>query len=801
MYLPVFLILLVGFLLRIFLSVFGTLELDVNTFIVWAGRLNEVGFTNFYDSWSDYLPGYLYILKFLGGVNSSWGIPKEVLFKFPGILADILTGWLIFEIVKKLKNRKAGLIATSLYIFNPAILANSTLWGQIDSLTSFLSLAVIWLLSINPYLSAAVFSLGVLVKPQAIFIAPVIFLMLFKKKVSFRKYFSYGVVFLSVFLTGFIPFNSSTNLISFILGRLSLSANQYPFTSVNAFNFWGLFGFWKNDNTLFFAIGTLLSFGLPLLFMRKLKDKKGWEYISLTFSFLTSFLFFTRMHERHLLPIFAPLAISASSTPFFWLPYFVLSATYTLNLYFSFIWITRDFAEAFSSSFIELLVIINLMTAGLFVWISLSKKTFGEFIGRFKSFKLKRATRKLILPEIKLDKNIKKVFLISILVFAFFSRIFALGSPPKEYFDEVYHAFTAKRVLAGDPKAWEWWNTPPEGFAYEWTHPPFAKLAMAGGMKIFGENAFGWRIPGALLGVLSVYLVYLIAKEITKGIAKDSDITGILAAGIFSLDGLFLVMSRIGMNDIYMLTFGLLALYLFLKERQFLSAFSFGLAISSKWSAIYFLPIFALAHFVFRKKAKAIYLWFIAIPLIVYLLTYLPMFLTGHNLDTFIGVQKQMWWYHTRLKAVHAYTSPWWTWPLTLRPVYLYTSEEVGNMVSRIYAIGNPAVFWGGALSIFSIAYLAVKRKIKILGFIVFSYLVLFTLWAVSPRIMFLYHYLPALPFLSIALAIVLRRHIKIIPWFFVASFILFIYFFPHWVGLNIPLWLDRSYYLFPSWR
>jgi dolichyl-phosphate-mannose--protein O-mannosyl transferase len=177
------------------------------------------------------------------------------------------------------------------------------------------------------------------------------------------------------------------------------------------------------------------------------------------------------------------------------------------------------------------------------------------------------------------------------------------------------------------------------------------------------------------------------------------------------------------------------------------------------------------------------------------------MFLMGHNFEIFIGVQKQMWWYHTGLKATHPYTSPWWSWPLLLRPIYLYTSEEIGGTVARIYAFGNPAIFWFGLISmLFSFVYSLIERN-KRLSLVVFSYLVFFVTWAASPRIMFIYHYLPSIPFLAIGTGYILNRFPKFILPFFTLALVLFIYFYPHWAGLKIPISLDTSYYWFESWR
>jgi dolichyl-phosphate-mannose--protein O-mannosyl transferase len=122
-------------------------------------------------------------------------------------------------------------------------------------------------------------------------------------------------------------------------------------------------------------------------------------------------------------------------------------------------------------------------------------------------------------------------------------------------------------------------------------------------------------------------------------------------------------------------------------------------------------------------------------------------------------------------------------------------------MVARIYAMGNPLVFWFGLASVAASAVFAFAERNKNLGFVVFCYLVFFVPWAVSPRIMFLYHYLPSVPFLAIATGYILRRNPKLMFAYFAICTLVFIYFYPHWAGLQVPLWLDKSYYWVASWR
>lgn len=797
----IFLLLSFGLFLRIALSFFGTLNLDQGTFVAWSTNLARDGFKNFYNGWSDYLPGYLYILWILGKINIFGVIPTTLLYKLPAIFADIITGFLIYRILKVSKGAKWGLIGAAIYIFNPAILANSTLWGQADSLTSLSSVLAVYLLPINIWLSAISLAAGTLIKPQTAFIFPVILFLLLKQKKKFSDLLVYGITGLLVFIAGFVPFWNHGSLTPFIFERLSLSLNQYPYTSVNAFNFWGLIGLWKPDNILFQIGGYSLVIAATIFLIFKLWKQKNSEYLLLSFVFAASFIFFTRMHERHLLPLFAPLAIVAIENPILLIPYVGFSLTYIANLYYAHVWISSNFKEVFSDFVIKVIEVANIGSV-FFMFTVIYKKINKTWlwlkypINRLFG-KKKQSIVEYKLPKINLSKNKAKYILIGILIFAFITRIYNLNSPKNEYFDEVYHAFTAKVMMHTDAnKAWEWWNTPPEGFAYEWTHPPLAKLGMVVGMRIFGENSFGWRIPGALLGVGSVLLVYLLAKILFK-----DEVTGLLSATVFSLEGLPLVMSRIGMNDSYLLFFVLLSIYFFIKKKDFWSAVSFGLAISSKWSAIWAIPILGMIWLKRKHKITPSVLWFAVLPFSIYLLTYLPMFLTGHDLGIWWGMQEQMWWYHTGLKATHAYSSSWWSWPFLIRPIYLYTSDEVGGWVARIYAMGNPMVFWFGMTSVIMGFIYAFIEKNKKIGFVVFSYLIFFVPWALSPRIMFLYHYLPSIPFLAIATGYVLRRNPKLILPFLVFSFSLFVYFYPHWIGLQIPLWLDKSYYWVSSWR
>lgn len=810
-------LILAGFFLRLLLAPWGTLELDFNTWVGWSQRLGEGSFSQFYNTWSDYLPGYLYVLWFLGQIKNLLPFPDVFLYKLPSILADLASGFLIYRLAQKIVSPRQALLASALYIFNPAVLANSTFWGQADSFSIFLVLGAFYLsLKKSWWLSAMLMGYASLTKPQNLLFLPFVVFPDLKER-KFLRLFSYLSGAFFVFILGFLPFRPEGNLLSFIYQRFLITLDQYPFSSVNAFNFWELLkGSWRADTVATFMItdqqwGLVIFLGLTFILLVNLwrnwgkNERKNLTrlFASLAVVAAAMFVFLTRVHERHLFSVFPFLVSLALLGRDYLAIYLLYSFTYGLNLLYSFIWINEDFRMIFSSAIIKLISFINVSLLVYLLLCFWRQKSFWPRLAGF-SWPLRRllvGKRTAPLKEIEFVVRYKRYLLLTLLVFSALTRFWNLNWPTNFYFDEVYHAFTAKEMLRGNPAAWEWWNTPPEGFAYEWTHPPLAKLGMVLGMKVFGENAFGWRFPGAILGVGSTLLVFLIGQRLFANASF-----AFLAAFLFSLDGLPLVMARIGMNDSYFLFFVLAATYFFLNERVIFSSFTLGLALASKWSAVWAVPVLLATHFLMGKRLKKNYLFFLVLPPLVYLFSYWPFFTSGHSWEQFIEVQKQMWWYHTNLEATHPFTSSWWSWPLMLRPVWLFVDYQK-EAVANIYAMGNPLIWWGGLASLFLALYEVIRRKDRRLTLLILSYFIFFLPWALSPRIMFIYHYLPAIPFLCLILALglakvgLVKERGKWVALFLIFTILVFFFFYPRWTGIALSLRLADWYYWLPSWR
>lgn len=152
-------------------------------------------------------------------------------------------------------------------------------------------------------------------------------------------------------------------------------------------------------------------------------------------------------------------------------------------------------------------------------------------------------------------------------------------------FDEYYYVNVARNLLGlpqgPDPTKIPYPNAVPRTDPNQ-EHPPLAKLMIAASMLLLGDNAWGWRLPSVIMGLLSILLFYLLMKRITNN-GKYS----FLATFLLGFDNLIFVDSRIAILDIFTLTFMLLGFYLYFSERTKLSAVALALSTLTKIGGVY----------------------------------------------------------------------------------------------------------------------------------------------------------------------------------------------------------------------
>lgn len=413
---------------------------------------------------------------------------------------------------------------------------------------------------------------------------------------------------------------------------------------------------------------------------------------------------------------------------------------------------------------------------------------------------------------------------------AFVLRVWRLHLPESYVFDEVYHAVTAREIAAGTGRALEWWHEPPEpGTALDWLHPPLAKFFQAGAVQLFGYSSFSWRVFSALFGTGVVGLVGVFGRKLFDARA------GLFAASLAAVEGLLLVQSRIAMNDIFLTAWVLAAAAAFwpawqrghLDRRTLVwTGVLVGLSWATKWSGVFASGAVLVLGLTLalknhtgaarmRQLARTICCAF-GIPVLVYLASYTPTVLQHHSWSHIWELHQQIWWYQTHLDATHPYQSSAASWPLGLRPVW-YAVEYGTTTRADIYAGLNLGIAGAGlgalGVAIWQLYHRAgavqslTERQSRLRSrYLLIWYVLLWAPWALSPRILFLYHYTPSLPFLLLLLAGVIapqkKYRAQLEGAILLASIGFAALWYPHWTALPVSNeFANAVYFMLPSWK
>ncbi len=299
---------------------------DVDCFRAWSDYAYSGGLEYFYDGafFADYPPLYVYVLSFLGWLRNLMGMDimgadYALVIKMPAILTDLLLAAFVYFVAKKEINGRAGLFLSALILFNPAVMMNSVIWGQVDVLVTIMLVVTVYLLYKNRLIfAAAVFMLAFLLKPQAIILAPLLLFVLIRNIVTSERKWK-GVLTLAasvgvmaaIFFIAPLPFGVNREPL-WLIQRFLETMGQYPQASLNAFNVYSMFG-------LNFLNAADYSFlGLPLniwgfvfigivclyalwLYLRN-PDKK-FLFALAAFIMMGVFAFGHGMHERYLFTV------------------------------------------------------------------------------------------------------------------------------------------------------------------------------------------------------------------------------------------------------------------------------------------------------------------------------------------------------------------------------------------------------------------------------------------------------------------------------------------------------------------
>ena len=401
----------------------------------------------------------------------------------------------------------------------------------------------------------------------------------------------------------------------------------------------------------------------------------------------------------------------------------------------------------------------------------------------------------------------------AILTFALSFRLWRLDNPKGYIFDEIYYAKNAYSLISSGVELDQ------QGGAEFVVHPPFGKWLIGIGIKLFGNNEFGWRSSSALFGSASVLLIYLIAKRLFK-----SEFLALSAALLMAVDGLSLVMSRVALLDIFLMFFILLTFYFLLKENYWLSGMAIGLGLSTKWSAAFLIPILLLL----TLKIKEINLsqilkrvgQFVFLPMGIYLTSWVGWFVSDKGWARNSGSNpiSSLWNYHleilnfhTNLVEKHSYSANPWSWLVLGRPTSFYyeSGDSCGTAecAQEILAMGTPLLWWGAIIAVAITLGFYISTRNRSAEIVLAGFAGTYLPWFIfQDRTMFYFYSIATLPFLILALIycfdLLLKygNYQRVIMLFIFVVAVNFIYFLPIYIGIEIPYsqWLNRMW--LPSW-
>ena len=406
------------------------------------------------------------------------------------------------------------------------------------------------------------------------------------------------------------------------------------------------------------------------------------------------------------------------------------------------------------------------------------------------------------------DRFVAWAATVGLFLLALFLRLWKLGRPHAFLFDETYYA----------KDAWSLWH---HGYVTGYVdganqkildgqvsglftgspsmvvHPEVGKWLIGAGEELFGMDPFGWRVVSAVVGSLMVAVMVRVARRVT-----GSTLLGCVAGLLLCFDGLELVLSRLALLDIYLAFFLLCAVACLVADRDWgrrrlarlvpegwrstagdwgpvrgmlwrpwrlAAGICFGLALGTKWNALFPLAAFALLVWMWDAGARRAvgvrwprlrslvadalpaFGYLVLVALVVYVLTWTGWLMHAgayekslsdtqygpywgsyleHDAHGFLPELWQslrsLWHYHHDVyifhtkfldNAHHTYQSTPQGWLILNRPVGVQadlgikpgdqgcTAPAGSTCLRQELLLGTPALWWGGVVALVYAVY------------------------------------------------------------------------------------------------
>lgn len=434
---------------------------DMGLFTSWASFSDEHAVWEYYttDLYVDYPPVYLYVLYAVGSVARWFGVAPDsgmylAFVKFVPILFDALTTAFVFRFSRDYIGDKKALMIAFFSAVNPMNILNSTIWGQVDSVTTFMVAAMLIALYKKRYiLSCSLFTILFLTKPQMIIFAPLLgFVVLFDiiaakdSKEDFKKMMKTAILsILSMLLILLVvPLPITGGHYGLLIENYQKALGLYPYATLNAANLFGfLGGNWINLGDKIFVLsyktwGFIFIVAISLYVGYAVFKQKEREKIFSLGAFLVIFVYMLAhsMHERYMYP--AMLLLICMYVVTGQKKWMLFYGAFSLSNFILCAWVLvynwHDKFIYYDNVAFRLLSFINLLLSGLWFYFALLRKEKVKELNKYPMKKpMVQAKRKGPAPILSLGKSGRLVrvdYLLMLALTAFYAvfGFYHLGS-------------------------------------------------------------------------------------------------------------------------------------------------------------------------------------------------------------------------------------------------------------------------------------------------------------------------------------------------------------------------------------
>ena len=317
-------ILFAAFLVRLFISYkIRGYNTDINCFTSWGAQMRVNGAFDFYSkvSFCDYPPLYMLLLGAVDWVRELLGIDggtilAVALMKLTPIMCDIALALIVWFIARKRLGEGPALALAAALAFNPAMIADSAAWGQIDSVFTLFIIVSAVLVVNQQYIPALVLiTLGMLTKPQALLVAPLGLIAVIVNIIRGDrriKHMIHALIGLSVSVTviliiTFAMYDESMNPFEWLSSLYFNTVSSYDYMTVNACNLYELLGLnWaKMDTQGFLRVFAWAMFAGAYVYsgtLTALSKRREHIFISAACLLMLICAFGPMIHERYVFP-------------------------------------------------------------------------------------------------------------------------------------------------------------------------------------------------------------------------------------------------------------------------------------------------------------------------------------------------------------------------------------------------------------------------------------------------------------------------------------------------------------------